>query len=59
VGTLMDVARKRIDAGAITRALESHRREDLGITAPADGLYLVAMKLSAEGTSPWPQDTQR
>ena len=56
VGTLMDVARKRLEPGAVTRALESHRREHLGITAPADGLYLVSMTLSNNGTSPWPED---
>jgi tRNA pseudouridine38-40 synthase len=56
VGTLMDVARQRLDPGAITRALVSHRREDLGITAPPDGLYLVAMTLSDDGTSAWPED---
>ena len=56
VGTLMDVARKRLDPGAITRALASHRREDLGITAPPDGLYLVAMTLSDAGSSPWPEN---
>lgn len=56
VGTLMDVARKRLEPGAITRALASHRREHLGITAPADGLYLMSMTLSDEGSSPWPDD---
>lgn len=59
VGTLMDVARKRLEPGAITRALASQRREDLGITAPPEGLYLVAMTLSDEGSSPWPEDTSR
>lgn len=57
VGTLMDVARKRLDPGAITRALASQRREDLGITAPPDGLFLVAMTLSNEGSSPWPEES--
>lgn len=56
VGTLMDVARKRLEPGAISRALASHRREDLGITAPPDGLYLVAMTLTNDGGSPWPED---
>jgi tRNA pseudouridine38-40 synthase len=55
VGTLMDVARKRRLPGAISRALASQRREDLGITAPPEGLYLVSMTLSDEGTSPWPE----
>lgn len=56
VGTLMDVARKRLDPGAISRALASHRREDLGITAPPDGLFLVAMTLTNDGSSPWPEE---
>ena len=56
VGTLMDVARKRREPGAITRALVSHQRGHLGITAPPDGLYLVSMTLSNEGTSPWPEN---
>lgn len=59
VGTLMDVARERLDPGAITRALESRRREHLGITAPPEGLYLVSMTLSNEGSSPWPEDSCR
>lgn len=59
VGTLMDVARKRRVPGAISRALASQRREDLGITAPAEGLYLVSMTLSDEGSSPWPDGEQR
>ena len=59
VGTLMDVARKRLAPGAISRALTSLRREDLGITAPPDGLYLVSMQLSDEGASPWPDDELR
>lgn len=58
VGTLMDVARERLEPGAITRALESQRREHLGITAPPEGLYLVSMTLSDEGSSPWPEDTR-
>ena len=58
VGTLMDVARKRLEPGAITRALASHRREDLGITAPPDGLFLIAMNLTNEGSSAWPDESQ-
>lgn len=59
VGTLVDVARKRRKPGAVSRALASHRREDLGITAPPEGLYLVSMTLSDEGTSSWPDDVHR
>lgn len=58
VGTLMDVARQRLEPGAITRALVSQRREHLGITAPAHGLYLMSMTMSDEGSSSWPEDAQ-
>lgn len=40
VGTLVDVARGRLEPGAIGRALLSKDRRDAGITAPPDGLYL-------------------
>jgi tRNA pseudouridine38-40 synthase len=56
VGTLMDVARERLEPGAITRALTSLQREHLGITAPAEGLYLMSIAVSDEGSSPWPED---
>jgi tRNA pseudouridine38-40 synthase len=45
VGTFVDVARRRLEAGAVTRALASKNRRDLGITAPADGLYLTRCEL--------------
>jgi tRNA pseudouridine38-40 synthase len=40
VGTLIDIGRERRPKDALTRALASHARTDLGITAPADGLCL-------------------
>lgn len=40
VGTLIDIGRGRRPTDALTRALASHARTDLGITAPADGLCL-------------------
>ena len=40
VGTLIDIARDKRPKDALTRALASHARTDLGITAPADGLCL-------------------
>lgn len=40
VGALVDVARERLEPGAVARALASLDRRDLGITAPPDGLYL-------------------
>jgi tRNA pseudouridine38-40 synthase len=40
VGTLIDIGRERRPKDALLRALESHARTDLGITAPPDGLCL-------------------
>jgi tRNA pseudouridine38-40 synthase len=40
VGTIVDVARGRLQPGAVARALASKDRRDAGITAPADGLVL-------------------
>lgn len=40
-GTLIDVGSGRIASGAIKRAIESHDRLDLGVTAPAHGLTLL------------------
>jgi len=54
VGTLVDVARGRLAPGATSRALESKRRTDLGITAPPDGLYLEHITLREEGATAWP-----
>lgn len=48
VGTIVDVARERLDPGAIARALASRNRSDGGITAPPDGLYLESMDLDVE-----------
>jgi len=43
-GTLMDVARRRLPEGAVQRGLASKRRDDLGMTAPAQGLVLVSIE---------------
>ena len=40
IGTLVDVARGHLEPGAISRAVASRDRRDLGVTAPPDGLYL-------------------
>jgi tRNA pseudouridine38-40 synthase len=48
VGTIVDVARGRLEPGAIGRALASRDRSDGGITAPPDGLYLESMELEVE-----------
>jgi tRNA pseudouridine38-40 synthase len=53
-GTLVDVGRGRLAAGAIQRALESGARSDLGMTAPPDGLYLEHVELDDFGRDPWP-----
>jgi tRNA pseudouridine38-40 synthase len=54
VGTAVDVARGRLRPGAIARALASHARTDLGVTAPPDGLYLERVRLREEGSDRWP-----
>lgn len=57
VGTLVDVARGKLDERAIVRAFESKRRGELGITAPAHGLTLehVELELPDGTSSPWPR----
>jgi len=54
VGTLADVARGRLPEGAVARALASRDREDAGITAPGEGLYLEEVLLDEQGTHVWP-----
>jgi tRNA pseudouridine38-40 synthase len=56
VGTLMDVARGRLEEGAIARALAAKDRRVAGTTAPAHGLTLerVDVDLQSEGER-WPQ----
>jgi tRNA pseudouridine38-40 synthase len=56
VGTLMDVARGKLEEGAILRAFESRDRKTLGITAPAHGLTLesVELVLPEQVSAPWP-----
>ncbi len=54
VGTIVDVARGRLEAGAIGRALASRERRDAGITAPPDGLCLERVDLRDEGSGGWP-----
>jgi tRNA pseudouridine38-40 synthase len=55
-GTLVDVARGRLEEGAVTRALEERDRRLAGTTAPAHGLVLewVDVKLPEEAGEPWP-----
>lgn len=54
VGTIADVARERLEPGAIARALASKDRRDAGITAPSDGLCLEEVLLDREGDDAWP-----
>ncbi len=55
VGTLVDVGRGRLRPGAVARGLGSGDRSDLGMTAPAQGLFLdeVFLDLRSEGAV-WP-----
>jgi len=56
VGTLMDVARGKLEEGAVTRALASKDRKNLGTTAPAHGLCLehMTLELPHDASAPWP-----
>jgi len=57
-GTLVDVARGQLDEGAVTRAIASGSRDDLGATAPAHGLCLERVELEgaeAIGGDAWPR----
>jgi len=54
VGSLVDVARGRLPAGTFARALRSLRRADLGLTAPARGLYLEQIEHTLELADAWP-----
>ncbi len=54
VGTLVDVARGRLGAGACERALASGQRTDLGVTAPPHGLCLMSVRLDTEPSLRWP-----
>ena len=54
VGTLVDVGRGRRQPGAFERAIRSLDREDLGMTAPPDGLYLDRIELPDWGSKEWP-----
>ena len=53
-GTLVDIGRGKRDERAIARAVESGNRLDLGMTAPAAGLFLVDIQLDEAGTDHWP-----
>jgi tRNA pseudouridine38-40 synthase len=54
VGALIDIARERLPKDALVRALRSHARTDLGITAPPDGLCLERVVIDLNGLHSWP-----
>ena len=54
-GTLVDVARGKLEEGAVSRAIASGKREDLGETAPAQGLVLEQVDLDVEEHDRWPR----
>jgi len=56
VGTMVDVARWRLEEGAVARALQARDRCAAGMTAPAHGLVLdrVDVELPGEAGEPWP-----
>jgi len=54
VGSLVDVARGKLEQGACARALVGGSRGDLGMTAPAAGLCLEEVTLDDEGEDVWP-----
>lgn len=54
VGTFVDVGRGRLAEGACARAIASGRRDDLGITAPAEGLLLDEVLLDDGGADAYP-----
>ena len=54
VGTLLDVASRRLSPGAIERGLATKSRADLGITAAAQGLYLESIEHGLALEDTWP-----
>ncbi len=58
-GTLVDVGRGRLAPGAVSRALSSGERRELGLTAPPDGLCLWHVTLPDAGRDAWPDQSAR
>jgi tRNA pseudouridine38-40 synthase len=54
VGSLLDVGRGRLGREALARARDGGRRTDLGMTAPAWGLYLESIDHALALESEWP-----
>lgn len=58
-GTVIDVGRGRLSPGAVARALASGSRDDLGVTAPPEGLCLERVTLAEAGGEAWPDQFPR
>lgn len=54
-GTLVDIGRGRLKKQAFTSAFASGSRAELGVTAPAEGLYLAGVELATRGSAGWPE----
>jgi tRNA pseudouridine38-40 synthase len=54
-GTLVDIGRGRLAPESVHKALASKDRRDLGVTAPADGLYLEHVELTVDTFDAWPK----
>jgi tRNA pseudouridine38-40 synthase len=54
VGSLLDVARGKLGERTVARALGGGSRDDLGMTAPAHGLYLESIEHTLALESSWP-----
>ena len=50
----IDIGRERRPKDALLRALESHERSDLGMTAPPDGLCLERVIIDLHKLDSWP-----
>jgi tRNA pseudouridine38-40 synthase len=54
VGALVDVARGHLPRGTLARVLRGGSRSDLGMTAPAAGLYLEQVDHRLALSDVWP-----
>jgi tRNA pseudouridine38-40 synthase len=54
-GTLVDIGRGRLAERVVLEAFESKSRGNLGVTAPAEGLYLAGVELAVRGGGGWPE----
>ncbi len=56
VGSLVDIGRGRLAPEALGAALATGERRALGVTAPAEGLCLMRVRLDAVGVDAWPPE---